>query len=82
MILENSDFDEIFPQFQDPAPSNPASLKAFEPQITMANNLVQQGFLKPAIEIYRQILDTNPHLEDVRNKLKEVNDLFLKKFTE
>jgi tetratricopeptide (TPR) repeat protein len=90
---ESSDSDAIFqsiktkpvePLIESPVhpPLQPISSNTLETQMAMATRCVQQGFLKAAIEIYQQILETNPGQIEVRKKLIEINAIYMKKFTE
>jgi hypothetical protein len=44
-----------------------------------ADQCIKQGLLKAAIEIYQQLLTTNSGLLEIKQRLNEVNDLYLKK---
>jgi tetratricopeptide (TPR) repeat protein len=57
------------------------SLDAIDNPISLAEICSQKGFLKAAIEIYQQILETNPSSEEARKNLAEVSGLYLKKLT-
>jgi tetratricopeptide (TPR) repeat protein len=67
---------------EPPSYSNPDSANTFEARMSTANMCVQQGLLKAAIDIYQQLLAANPGLAEVRDKLKEVNDNYLKKWVD
>jgi pentatricopeptide repeat protein len=61
--------------------SESVSLDAIDNPIGLAEVCSQKGFLKAAIEIYQQILETNPGSEEARKNLAEVSALYLKKLT-
>lgn len=49
--------------------------------LPLVDMCVQSGYLKAAIEICQQALESNPGAEDVRKKLADVSAIYLKKLT-
>jgi DNA-directed RNA polymerase len=45
----------------------------------LASACVQQGLLKAAIEIYQQLLESNPDSTELQKKLIEARDIYIKK---
>jgi len=85
ILLKNSDFwgegDSLatFSEVFNEPLSSAASLT--EDPLVLASACVQQGYLKAAMEIFQQILETNPSSEDIRKKLGEVSAMYIKKLT-
>ncbi len=63
-------------------PPEPIPIDGLSAQMTTAQICVNQGLLRAAIDIYQQILTTNPDMPEARQKLAEVNALYLKKWME
>jgi tetratricopeptide (TPR) repeat protein len=53
----------------------------FEIQMTIASTCAQHGLLKAAIEIYQQLLESNPNSAELQKKLIEVRDIYIKRLT-
>jgi tetratricopeptide (TPR) repeat protein len=71
-----------------PPPAAPSSADASQAQafsgmspLPLVDMCVQSGYLKAAIEICQQVLESNPGAEDVRKKLADVSAIYLKKLT-
>lgn len=64
-----------------PTPAQSVLQNTFETQMAIADTCVQHGLLKAAIEIYQQLLESNPNSAEVQKKLIEVRDIYIKKIT-
>jgi len=64
-----------------PTPEQLAPQNTFETQMAIAGTCVQHGLLKAAIEVYQQLLESNPNSTEIQNKLIEVRDIYIKKIT-
>ncbi len=78
--------DPIFLKLSDvwgdvDAPSAQSTGSTSGDPMALVDVCVQQGYLKAAIEICQQILETAPASENVRKKLAEVSSLYIKKLT-
>jgi cytochrome c-type biogenesis protein CcmH/NrfG len=49
--------------------------------MAIASTCVQQGLLKAAIEIYQQLLESNPNSAELQKRLVEVRDIYIKNST-
>lgn len=63
-------------------PMMPDPLEAYTAELQTAEMCIKQGLLKAAIDIYHQLLETDPSLNVIRQKLNEVNAVYLKKWME
>jgi tetratricopeptide (TPR) repeat protein len=52
----------------------------FATELAIAELCVKQGLLKAAIDVYQQLLDEDPSLLEVRNRLNDVNAVYLRKW--
>jgi tetratricopeptide (TPR) repeat protein len=73
---------EILAETQNQVSPELTSPNSIDSQLAAVRLCLQQGFLKAAIEIYKQILDANSNLSDVRNQLIEVNNLYMQEMGE
>jgi tetratricopeptide (TPR) repeat protein len=86
ILLKNSDFwgesDSLMSSFTEvfKEPLTSAASLTEDP-LVLASACIQQGYLKAAMEIFQQILETNPSSEDIRKKLGEVSAMYIKKLT-
>ncbi len=62
-------------------PTQSVPQNIFETQMTIAADCVQHGLLKAAIEIYQQLLESNPNSMELQKKLIEVRDIYIKNIT-
>jgi hypothetical protein len=76
--------EEIFeePMEASVIPILPDPMAAYAAELDTAEICIKQGLLKAAIDIYHQLLDTDPSLIEIRQKLNEVNAIYLKKWME
>lgn len=63
-------------------PPEPIPIDGLSAQMATAQICINQGLFRAAIDIYQQILTANPDLPEARQKLAEVNALYLKKWME
>ncbi len=63
-------------------PLMPDTLEAYAAELQTAEMCIKQGLLKAAIDIYHQLLEVDPGLNEIRQKLNEVNAVYLKKWME
>jgi hypothetical protein len=84
IVFNSSDFwggsDPLSTKLTDDF-NEPVALDTIDDPISLAGVCTQKGFLKAAIEIYQQILESNPGSEEARKNLAEVSALYLKKLT-
>ena len=70
-----------FIESHNPIPAQSVPQNAFETQMAIASTCVQQGLLKAAIEIYQQLLESNPNSAELQKRLVEVRDIYIKNST-
>ena len=84
IVFKNSDFwegsDPLSSAFTEEL-SEDKDIDSIDDPLKLARVCAQKGFLKAAIEIYQQILETNPGSAEARKHLAEVSALYLKKLT-
>jgi tetratricopeptide (TPR) repeat protein len=84
IVFKNSDFwegsDPLSSAFTEEL-SEHKDIDSIDDPLKLAGVCAQKGFLKAAIEIYQQILETNPGSAEARKHLAEVSALYLKKLT-
>lgn len=84
IVFKNSDFwegsDPLSSAFTEEL-SEDKDIDSIDDPLKLAGVCAQKGFLKAAIEIYQQILETNPGSAEARKHLAEVSALYLKKLT-